>query len=80
MTEIKVKPSERLVKLKKMEVLKAYDLWQEAPVQTEVNHYYEERLREAVEELFKLLPDYRNKVESTMVSELVFRIKEDLKK
>lgn len=67
------------IKLKMKQVLTEHNLWQEAPVQTEVEKYYEKRLKEAIEGLFKLDPTYKEKVKSTMVSELVFRIKEDLK-
>lgn len=80
MTTIKVKPSERLVKLTKAQILETYKFWQESSPMTEVEHYYEDRLRMQVEKLLSLVPDYTDDLRTGNISELIFKIRKDLGK
>ena len=68
------------LKKAKLQILEDIKLWQEAPVQTEVEHYYEKRLRESVKRLLALDPDYTKDLKSTMISELEYKIRKELKK
>ena len=66
-------------KLAKLQVLEDIKLWQEAPVQTEVEHYYEKRLRESIKRLLTFEPDYTKDLKTTMISELERKIRNELK-
>lgn len=68
------------LKLAKLQILEDIKLWQESPVQTEVEHYYEKRLRDSVKRLLTLDPDYTKDLKTTMISELEYKIRKELKK
>lgn len=68
------------LKLAKLQILEDIKLWQETPVQTEVEHYYEKRLLESVKRLLNLDPDYIKDLKTTMISELEYKIRKELKK
>ena len=65
-------------KLAKLQVLEDIKLWQKAPVQTEVEHYYEKRLLDSVKRLLTFEPDYIKDLKTTMISELEAKIHKDL--
>lgn len=77
MTVIKVKPSPQYLLRLKWDVIRANERWQQAEADSEDETRCEDRLRVAVEKLLEWCPEYRK---YTMVSELDFWLKQELKK
>ncbi len=78
MATIKVKVSEQVVLRRKWELLRAIQYWQDSEPDSDDERECEERMRTAERRLLEVAPDYTKDFKFYDISEMEFRLKQEL--